>query len=87
MNSNANQNNDNSYRPGTAPNTLNNNNNINNNNNNMNANDQSIAPTVNNKPGAATPPNQSNDDLIYDIDIRFAGPTDNSTNQQPSNNN
>lgn len=85
MNSNANQNNDNSYRPGTAPNTLNNNNNIN--DNNMNANDQSIAPTVINKPEAATPPNQSNDDLIYDIDIRFGGPSDNSTNQKPLNEN
>lgn len=73
----SNQNNGNGF-PGTASNMFN--------NNNMHANGQSTLPNAN-KPELTKTPNQNNDDLIYDIDVRFSGPNDNSTNQTSLNKN
>lgn len=70
------QNNDNN-NIGTGANTFN----SNDNSNNVNTNGQAVLPNAD-KPQLTSPSNQGNNELIYDIDIRFG---DSSNNNRTSN--
>lgn len=53
-------------------------------NNNVNINNQAIVPPNVSEPEATTSPStQGNNELMYDIDIRFSDSNDNRTNQKP----
>lgn len=71
------QNNDNNNSAGNGANAFNN-------NKNMNTNDQATVPNGN-KPESATFSSKGNNELMYDIDIRFAGSNDKRTNENPLN--
>lgn len=78
-NSKNNQNNDNNNFAGTGASAFNNN------NNNMNTIiNQAAVPNVN-KPESTTLSSQGDNELMYDIDIRFGGSNDKRTNQKPPN--
>lgn len=49
---------------------------------NVNINNQAIVPPNVSEPEATTSSTQGNNELIYDIDIRFGGSNDNRTNQK-----